>query len=140
MDIRCYTLGEYGNAYIKEHFKAKEFACKDGSQFIFIDNELLSILENVRQHFGKPVIINSAYRTPTYNKKIGGSRLSYHCRGMAADIRITGVDPKEIARYLESRSVRGIGLYSTFVHVDVRPVPYYYTCYSNMEKKVSTFK
>jgi zinc D-Ala-D-Ala carboxypeptidase len=50
------------------------------------------VLEPVRQHFNRPVIINSGYRTEAVNRVIGGKGTSQHCRGQAADIEIPGVD------------------------------------------------
>ena len=49
------------------------------------------VLQKVREHFGKPVTVNSGYRSPELNKAIGGSTTSDHCKGMAADIEIPGV-------------------------------------------------
>ena len=80
------------------YFKVREFACQDGSQVVFIDDYLIFILDILRNQVGKPVYINSGYRTPTRNKAVGGAKYSYHMRGMAADIRIEGMTAKEIAR------------------------------------------
>lgn len=104
------------------NFKVKEFACKDGSDPVFIAPELVKILQKVRNHFGKPVSINSGYRTPAYNKKVGGATYSQHQYGTAADIVVSGVAPKKVAAYVETLMPKkgGIGIYSTFTHIDVR--------------------
>lgn len=68
---------------VSNHFDAKEFACKDGSYELLLATELLEVLEKIREKFG-PVIINSGYRTPSWNAKVGGAGNSYHCKGMAA--------------------------------------------------------
>lgn len=122
MNVSVYSLKKEGSIKISNNFKVKEFKCNDGSDAVFISPELLKILQNIRTHFGKAVNINSAYRTPTYNKKVGGSTLSQHMYGTAADIHINGVSPKEIAKYAETLldGWGGIGLYNTFVHIDVR--------------------
>jgi len=120
---RYWTLDiTQGDMQLSEHFKASEFRCKDNSNFVFIDNELLQVLETVRSHFNKPVIINSGYRTPTYNEKIGGAKHSQHCLGKASDIYITGIAPKEIYNFLDSLYPLkyGLGLYNTFIHIDTR--------------------
>lgn len=80
------------------------------------------MLEQIRVHFGKPVIINSGYRTEAKNKAVGGAPFSQHKYGLAADIRIAGVTPRQIAAYAETLLSRsgGSGVYSTFCHVDVR--------------------
>jgi zinc D-Ala-D-Ala carboxypeptidase len=58
------------------------------------------VLQPVRDHFGKGVKINSAYRSPEVNQKVGGSRTSDHCRGQAADIEIPGVANAELAQWI----------------------------------------
>jgi len=120
--INAYSKKKDGNKKLSANFKVKEFACKDGSDPIFIALELVDILQKVRNHFGKAVVINSAYRTPAYNKKVGGATYSQHLYGMAADIKINGVKPKQVAAYIETLmpGKGGIGIYSTFTHVDVR--------------------
>lgn len=51
-----------------------------------------NVLEKVRIHFGRPVIVNSGYRGPKLNKAIGGVKNSQHLTGQAADIEVPGVD------------------------------------------------
>lgn len=113
------NAGEY---QISEHFKANEFRCKDGSDEILICKELLEILEEVRNHFNAPVIINSGYRTPEWNTKVGGAKCSYHMKGMAADIVVKGHTPKEVAKIASEimKNHGGVIRYTNFVHVDVR--------------------
>lgn len=122
--INAYSKAKDGNKKLSANFKVKEFACKDGSDPIFIAPELVEVLQKIREHFGKAVNINSAYRTPTHNKKEGGAAYSQHLYGKAADIRISGVSPKQIAAYAETLlpNTGGIGIYSNFVHIDVREV------------------
>ena len=110
------------NEKVGQHFKVKEFACKDGSQVVFIDSYLVSILDILRNQVRKPVIINSGYRTPPRNKQVGGAKYSYHMRGMAADIRINGTTAKEIANKLNKiiPDSCGIIVYNTWVHLDTR--------------------
>jgi uncharacterized protein YcbK (DUF882 family) len=59
-----------------------------------------NVLQPVRDHFGKGVKVNSGYRSPEVNVKVGGSKTSDHCRGMAADIEIPGVANAELAEYI----------------------------------------
>ena len=49
--------------------------------------ELESVLTNIREQFGEPIIVNSAFRTPEVNAAVKGSKNSYHLQGRAADIR-----------------------------------------------------
>ena len=65
MAIKAYSKKKDGNKKLITNFSVKEFACTDGSDPIFIDTELVSILQKIRTHFGKAVTITSAYRTPT---------------------------------------------------------------------------
>jgi len=58
------------------------------------------ILQPVRDHFGKGVKINSGLRTPEVNAKVGGSKTSDHCKGMAADIEIPGVANADLAQFI----------------------------------------
>lgn len=122
MTIKAYSKAKDGNSKLTQNFRVKEFACTDGSDPIFIDSELVVILQKVRTHFGKPVTITSAYRTPTRNKSVGGTTYSQHLYGMAADIKVNGVVPKKVADYVETLlpGRGGIGLYETFTHIDVR--------------------
>lgn len=110
---------------ISKHFSRSEFACKCGCGFATVDVKLLEILEVVRSHFGRPVIINSACRCESHNEKIGGSKGSKHKEGIAADIVVKGVSPDDvydfISGYLDGRN--GLGKYNTFTHVDSRVSP-----------------
>lgn len=122
MTIQAYSKAKDGNKQLSTNFKVKEFACTDGSDPIFIDSELVSVLQKIRAHFGKAVTITSAYRTPGRNKAVGGETYSQHLYGRAADIKVKGVTPKAVAAYAEKLlpAKGGIGIYNTFTHVDVR--------------------
>lgn len=109
------------NEKIKPHFKANEFQCKDKTEGLLVAANLLDILEKIRNHFNAPVIINSGYRTPSWNSKVNGTPNSYHCKGMAADIVVKGHSSKEVAKYADSiMDQGGVIRYTNFVHVDVR--------------------
>lgn len=120
--IYAYSKAIDGNKAVSKNFKVREFACQDGSDPVFIAPELVEVLQEIRDHFGKPVNINSAFRTATHNKKVDGSAQSQHLYGMAADISIAGVSPKTVAAFIETimPQMGGIGIYKTFTHVDVR--------------------
>ena len=122
--VKVYSKAKEGNVKLSKNFTVKEFACSDGTDTVFISLTLVNLLQKIRDHFGKAVIINSAYRTEAHNKSIGGATYSQHKYGLAADIHINGVTPKEIAAYVETLmpSSGGIGIYKSFVHVDVRRV------------------
>ena len=122
MTIKVYSKAKDENLKLSLNFRVKEFACSDGSDPIFIDTELVNVLQKIRTYFGKSVTITSAYRTPTHNKKVGGETYSQHQYGKAADIKVQGVSPKKVAQYAEKllSNRGGIGIYSTFTHIDVR--------------------
>lgn len=109
-----------------EFFDRDEFACKCGEHCdgfpVEPDRELVRILMKVREHFSAPVIINSGVRCQTHNANVGGASKSQHMQGTAADIRVKGAAPETVAAYLETLlpNTGGIGVYSTFTHVDVR--------------------
>ena len=58
------------------------------------------VLQPIRDHFQKGVKVNSGYRSPDVNAKVGGSRTSDHCKGQAADIEIPGVPNAELAEWI----------------------------------------
>ena len=122
MAIKAYSKAKDGNKKLSTNFRVKEFACTDGSDPIFIDSDLVNILQKIRTHFGKSVTITSAYRTPGKNKAVGGTTYSQHLYGRAADIKVNGVSPKKVAAHAETllKNKGGIGTYSTFTHIDVR--------------------
>lgn len=106
---------------ISPHFHRTEFACNCGCGFDTVDTDTLSVLEAVRTHFGKPVIINSGCRCPDYNAKVGGAPNSQHTLGRAADIRVQGVEPSDVYDWLAANfPTASLGRYATFTHVDTR--------------------
>lgn len=127
MSTRTYSLKKNGQDFLATHFKVAEFACNDGSDLILLDKRLPQILQRIRNHFGRPVRINSGYRTPAWNALVGGEKNSFHLRGMAADHKVDGVTPRALYNAINRGEVLGVdpdkiglGLYKTFVHVDVR--------------------
>jgi len=61
-----------------------------------------NVLDPVREHFGRPVTVNSGFRGKKLNKAIGGSKSSQHCKGEAADIEIPGVSNPEVAEWIKN--------------------------------------
>jgi uncharacterized protein YcbK (DUF882 family) len=83
----------------------------------------LIVADKARNKFGKPLKIVSAYRSPKYNKAIGGEKKSHHMKFNALDLRTSA--PRTLHKILlEMRNKGefkgGLGLYKTFVHVDTR--------------------
>ena len=98
--------------YLSEHFTLKELTRSETATRKGIDNTpgpahmhnltlvCKNILEPVRNHFGKPVQINSAYRGPKLNAAVGGSAKSQHCNGEAVDFEIDGMSNYDLAKWV----------------------------------------
>jgi murein L,D-transpeptidase YcbB/YkuD len=84
---------------------------------VLVDTELVEILQALRELFDAPIDINSGYRCMAHNAEVGGDPNSSHMQGMAADIVVRGVEPKEVAKVAEGIGVKRIGLYEDFVHI-----------------------
>lgn len=123
--IRILSRKQDGNTYLTQNFKAKEFASKDGYDKIVLHIPMVRQLQKIRDHFGKPVTINSGYRSRSHNKKVGGAANSYHVKGRAFDIVVAGISPHDMARYAQSIGINGIIRYSWGIHVDSRPKRYW---------------
>lgn len=126
MSVQVYSMKTDANVNLAKNFKVREFACKDGSDRVLIDTMLVEKLQKLRDLVGKPIIINSAYRTASHNKKVGGSPTSQHLYGRAADIKVKNVKPIKVFELAKQVGFNGVGLYDTFVHVDVRPYKTYF--------------
>jgi uncharacterized protein YcbK (DUF882 family) len=103
----------------------REFVCRDGSDTVKVDTELVALLQQIRDHFNRPVTVVSGYRSKKYNTAISGAKSSQHLYGKAADISINRIKPRTIAEYAETLCPGGMGLYeyggtSGFVHIDTR--------------------
>lgn len=115
---------------LTKNFDLEEFACRDGSpvpvELVPNVKELAKNLQVIRDYLGEPVHINSSYRTPTYNAKVGGAKKSQHLLAKAADITVKSKTPKQLKAIIEKliaeKKIKqgGIGLYKGFVHYDIR--------------------
>lgn len=117
------TYAKTDKTQLTEHFNITEFHCKGTScncKETLHDPALSAHLQQIREHFGKPLHITSGYRCAKHNASVGGTANSRHTKGQAADFTISGVESAEIARFAESIGILGIGLYDNFVHIDTR--------------------
>ena len=115
------------------NFTIEELKCKDGTpvpvQYLNNAMKLLDNLQVLRTELGEPVRINSGYRSPEYNKRIGGVKNSQHLLAAAADITVKSKTPRQVKAIIEKLIKAGkmhnggIGLYPGFVHYDVRKNP-----------------
>ena len=108
---------------LREHFSKAELACKHCGALPpnGMSDMLLDGLEELRKQVGQPVIVNSGYRCPYWNKVCGGVYNSQHVLGTAADICVPGMDVYKLAD-LCLQIFDGVGVYEedNFVHVDMR--------------------
>jgi len=106
---------------LNQYFDRDEFACKCGCGFNTVDADLLQLVTAVREYFNQPVSVTSGCRCEAHNESVGGSAGSLHKLGRAADIIVRGIEPDDVAEFLESMcEAPGVGRYSTFTHVDSR--------------------
>lgn len=113
------------------HVNWSELSCKDGTPYPieFITNgrviELIVMFERIRAIWNKEIKINSAYRTVSYNKRIGGASKSQHLLGKALDLQppngiTVEIFHATIKHFADQFGIKGLGLYKTFVHCDIR--------------------
>jgi len=115
---------------LSKNFTLDEFASKDGAptppEVLENLRKLAQNLQVLRDYIGKPIKINSGYRSPAHNAKIKGARNSQHIKGKAADITVTGVTPNQLAaiifKLIQEKKISegGVGIYPNFVHYDIR--------------------
>lgn len=110
---------------ISQYFSEKEMQCPCCG-LLFVDQELLSSLDALRSMMGEAIRINSACRCDKHNKEVGGAPDSYHLTGphnpcQAVDIPVPSADYRyRLVENAIGLDFGGIGVYSTFVHLDIR--------------------
>ena len=105
------------------YFSEKEFRrCNPPCSLQDMDEDAITYFDRVREDAGIPLVINSAYRSPDWEKKQGRSGNSAHTRGMALDIRCTtSANRFKIVRALLDNYCTRIGVGKTFIHADFDP-------------------
>ena len=104
------------------NFSPAEIACR-GTGKLRLNADALDRLQALRNALGKPLIVNSAYRSPEHNKRVGGAKASKHLEGIAFDISMANHDPVTFIAAARKAGFKGIGTYprSNFVHIDTGP-------------------
>lgn len=129
MSVVTYSLSKNGEKKLSTHFQVKEFKCKDGSDKILINTDLIKALEMLFEHLNcKAINITSGYRTPSHSVAVGGYSTDQHTKGNAADITCRKQDgtlytSNEICCALEDMGhAGGVGKINNqnSVHIDVR--------------------
>ena len=109
------------------HFSPEEIASRGDGKLVVIASSM-DALERLRRRVGKPMILNSAYRSPAWNKKVGGAANSYHMVAkhngkdvMAFDVSMLNHDPIQFMNDAKAEGFTGIGEYvgRNFVHIDM---------------------
>lgn len=112
------------NAWRWPNFSAYELRCRGTGRLVIVP-EALDKLQALRTILGKPMPVNSAYRSSSYNLLVGGASNSYHLVALAWDINTAKLDPEELIRLAKICGFRGFGRYpkQDFVHIDLRETP-----------------
>ena len=119
-DSLRFEIDKVGRSYkVSRNFTLGELASKDGANIVLLHPALIIALQTIRDHVGKPIRVNSAFRSPAHNKAIGGASNSLHTLGLAADVVIDGMTPIEVASLASDMGLGGIKAYPTFTHIDV---------------------
>ncbi|MCB9739500.1 MAG: DUF882 domain-containing protein [Deltaproteobacteria bacterium] len=115
---------------LSEHFQLDEFRCPCGCkleqkpEIVAALKDLVVVLEDIRAEIGVPLVVHSGVRCPSWNRKCKGVPRSQHLLGKAADLVPKDKPVSELADLLRAKGVdlgvRGLGLYSRFVHTDIR--------------------
>ena len=118
---------------LSRNFNKREFNSKDGKRMPFWVLENIKILavqvQIIRDALGAPIHINSGYRSPEHNKRIGGVKNSQHIEGKAADLATRDASPFKLYNLIlqlisEGKIINGgVGIYNGFVHYDIRETP-----------------
>lgn len=115
---------------LTRNFNLAEFNCRDGRvvppKYMNNVRELAHNLQVLRDEIDESIHVNSCYRPPDYNEKIGGAKNSQHLTASAGDITAKGYSPRQLAAKIEKLITQGkmkqggIGIYPGFVHYDIR--------------------
>ena len=104
-----------------KYFNYEEFDSPDiqGSGQL-MDEKMLSMLDEVREMYGKPISINSGYRTIRHNASVGGKAKSSHLKGLAVDIACSASrDRDNLLKALRQVGFNRVGIAKSFIHVDI---------------------
>ena len=109
------------NWYPWTYFEPHELASK-GNGAVQVEYTFLDRLQSLRIEWDEPMFMNSVYRDPVHNARVGGAPLSKHKEGKAGDVRTSSWDLKKKYRFKEmalKHGFTGFGGYNTFIHIDI---------------------
>lgn len=104
------------------NFNASEIACKCGCREGFVIPEAMDAIQDLRDVWGKPIVITSAHRCKEHNARVGGKKDSQHLK-LAFDCAIPAEEQEDFVAMAENVGFTGIGVYPSrgFVHLDMGP-------------------
>ena len=125
MPLEQVSIRERPNHYVTEHFLYSDFICPccDTLRITPGFYRHAALLEHIRNELGFPIAVNSGYRCPAHNRAVGGAARSWHLV-FATDVRPEDGDPGRLdalRERAEAAGFGGIGVYGTFIHLDLRP-------------------
>jgi regulator of replication initiation timing len=134
MAVKTYSYARDKNIKLSANFTVGEFRCHDNkTDTILIDSDLIPKMQQIRDFFNcSKDRVESGYRTPAWDKHVGGSGSGYHTKGQASDNYYyykdgKNVPAKYICCYAQDIGVNGIGyINSTGVHLDTRSSKRYF--------------
>jgi len=121
MDNTFHIISKKSSLKLSPNFNSDEFDCKcDGlCDKTYIAKHLVEVVQHIRELYGAPLTITSAYRCKQHNKNVGGVATSTHTLGTAVDLKCSDFD-----RLFDIINVNypqySIGRYNTFIHLDIR--------------------
>ena len=103
-----------------KYFKDAEFRkCSPSCSIDDMDEGFIRLLDGIRGVAGIPLVLNSAYRSPEHEKKMGRSGTSSHCKGIAVDIRCNTLANRDrIVRAAMACGITRFGIAPTYIHID----------------------
>jgi zinc D-Ala-D-Ala carboxypeptidase len=109
------------NFNITSNFTNTELSCHCGCGVNLMSVPFVGLLQKIRDNYGKPMIVTSAYRCKAYNDSIpGAAPESWHCKGLAVDIACQSpLDRYRLIKLAIDFGITGIGVSSKFLHFDI---------------------
>ncbi|MGI9499414.1 MAG: D-Ala-D-Ala carboxypeptidase family metallohydrolase [Geminicoccaceae bacterium] len=105
------------------HFLPVEMADRTTGELV-VAQDFMDWLEAIRLAYGKPIVLNSGYRTPLHQWELTGRYTGAHVDGMAGDVRVWGEDAHMLLRVAYGHGVLGVGVSQIgpvekrYVHLD----------------------
>ncbi len=107
------------------NFSKAEFDCKETSENA-MQPEFMVLLQQLRNRYGKPIVITSGYRSSRHSIEARKVQLGAHAQGIACDVAVSGADAQMLVKLALDLGFTGIGVSqksgaSRFIHLDIAP-------------------